>query len=734
MAPRAGTSVGILDQDIGFSLARLFDEYNMDHIPLGKRLDGLPKRDLEHIKHYKAAVNIFGGPMSRKRVLVAPGMETPLKHRIGLYSKATAPPEHPILNSALHIPPPPTKTLTEEETEAKQEEESMSNYRSWMSERKKLRGHLDKMGLSENYLKYKVDKTDLEKRVMYKIVNDTKEKVALTKRKPKPIPLPVKRELPPVPKIASPAPLALQIVDEHVKVNRLRLLDLFKVLDKDKDWKVTKQEFKNATQRANLQISDKEVEDMIVCLDDDINDELDYSELAQGIQIWQKERREKRRKSVLNDSFDSELSGVSFSDSSGHERRRGSTKSGSRKGSGKSMSPVSVETKEKASVIKFESERRESSQSKRRLRISSRNGTRGDSILKSPSPDSLDSPIKPSSPQQGSPRCGSFRSVSRSSTPQYLEVPEIDIEVEQMVLSSDEAMMDLIKHDKEVLRRNKFRKKNGITADDEPCPGVIKIGDKAIDDHCSMSTLCEPTGMSIDRFRQKQLEEYKNVVSLCKERGVVLTKKLLDKVLLYPGDKPYDLLFNNISQPVDSQRQLNFKSSKPTTETAKSKSITAQKSTSHEAVEKEKVKATRSRSRDVLVDRKASYRKTSQVGNNVTKETLSTGKALIKTKVDCWMTFEEYSRLASHYASKFNRLNTKSDENAFWPGQVLQKLRLCMPPYDQAHRTDSSHSIFTSVKDEKKSNPGYNNDISWWPLSDQGYIQNGNIDRFYRRS
>ncbi|XP_050412422.1 uncharacterized protein LOC126827227 [Patella vulgata] len=731
MAPR--TSVGILDQDIGFSLARLFDEYNMDHIPQGKRLDGLPKRDLAHIKHYKAAVNIFGGPLSRKRVLVAPGMETPLKHRIGLYSNETAPREHPILNSALHIPPQPTKILTEEETEAKQGEESMSNYRFWMSERKKLRGHLDNMGLSENYLKYKVNKTDLEKRVMYKMVNDSREKAALYRRKPKPRPPPVKRELPPVPKIASPAPLALQILDEHVKVNRLRLLDLFKVLDKDKDWKVTKKEFKNAMERANLQISDKEVEDMIVCLDDDINDQLDYSELAQGIKIWQKERRENRRKARLNDSFDSELSGVSFSDSSGHERQKGSAKSGSRKGSGKMTSPVPIETTEKASVIQFGTERRESSQSRRRLRISSRNGTRGDSILKSPSPDSLDSPVKSSSPQASS-RGGSIRSVSRSSTPQYLEVPEIDTEVEQMVLSSDEAMVDLIKHDKEVLRRNKFRKKHGITADDEPCPGVIKIGDKAIDDHCSMSTLCEPTGLSIDRFRQKQLEEYKNVVSLCKERGVVLTKKLLDKVLLYPGDKPYDLLFNNISQPVDSQRQLNFKSSKPTTETAKSKTITAQKSTSHEAVEKEKVKATRSRSRDILVDRKASYLKTSQVGNNVTRETLSTGKALIKTKVDCWMTFEEYSRLTSHYASKFNRLNTKSDENAFWPGQVLQKLRLCMPPYNQAHQTDSSHSIFTSVKDTKKSNPGYNNDISWWPLSDQGYIQNGNIDRFYRRS
>ena len=75
--------------DVSFPLHRLYDEYNLDHVPPEKRLDLFKKRNMARVKHYKAAVNVFGGPASRRRILVAPPMETPLKHRLGMYQGKT---------------------------------------------------------------------------------------------------------------------------------------------------------------------------------------------------------------------------------------------------------------------------------------------------------------------------------------------------------------------------------------------------------------------------------------------------------------------------------------------------------------------------------------------------------------------------------------------------------------------------------------------------------------------
>ena len=46
---------------------------------------------------------------------------------------------------------------------------------------------------------------------------------------------------------------------------------------------------------------------------------------------------------------------------------------------------------------------------------------------------------------------------SRSATPQYLSLPEQDIKPEHIVMSSDEAMVDLRKRDREALKTNMMR-------------------------------------------------------------------------------------------------------------------------------------------------------------------------------------------------------------------------------------------------------------------------------------
>ena len=49
-----------------------------------------------------------------------------------------------------------------------------------------------------------------------------------------------------------------------------------------------------------------------------------------------------------------------------------------------------------------------------------------------------------------------------------------------------------------------------------------------------------------------------------------------------------------------------------------------------------------SKSGKVLVDARHAYPMKSSVGGKPQKVTLSTGKAVVHSQVNCWMTFEEY--------------------------------------------------------------------------------------------
>jgi len=71
--------------------------------------------------------------------------------------------------------------------------------------------------------------------------------------------------------------------------------------------------------------------------------------------------------------------------------------------------------------------------------------------------------------------------------------------------------------------------------------------------------------------------------------------------------------------------------------------------------------------------------------------------------------------------------------NAFWPGQLLDKLRLCMPPYDKPELADQTQILFSSVKKEKSVYPGKQRENGAWPLNDQGMYQSGIYDPYARK-
>ena len=59
--------------------------------------------------------------------------------------------------------------------------------------------------------------------------------------------------------------------------------------------------------QAKIPISEVLLEDLILALDIDLNDELDYRELAKGMGLWKLEKRESRKKMLANNSSPSKF-------------------------------------------------------------------------------------------------------------------------------------------------------------------------------------------------------------------------------------------------------------------------------------------------------------------------------------------------------------------------------------------------------------------------------------------
>ena len=247
MSPRGRRD--LLDADISYDMQRLFDPYNFDHISEEDRLKLFKQRNLPHIKHYKAAVKIFGGPPRRTRAIVAPPMETPLKHRLGLYHNQFVPPAAPVLNGSLKPLGEAVKQPSAEEKAQAEEDEKVAKYKSWIGERKKLRNDLENIGLNEEFLARKPNKTELEKRVQSNF-----KAVRLWQPEPPTPPevSPSPKPLPEVPTMVVPPPDGLQLLDKFLTLNRMRLMDLFLLADKDKSWSISREELLNAVSTVSL--------------------------------------------------------------------------------------------------------------------------------------------------------------------------------------------------------------------------------------------------------------------------------------------------------------------------------------------------------------------------------------------------------------------------------------------------------------------------------------------------
>ena len=53
------------------------------------------------------------------------------------------------------------------------------------------------------------------------------------------------------PVVRRPCPLAIRILEKFLQEKKIRLIDLFASVDKDKNWKVSREEFRHAITKVN---------------------------------------------------------------------------------------------------------------------------------------------------------------------------------------------------------------------------------------------------------------------------------------------------------------------------------------------------------------------------------------------------------------------------------------------------------------------------------------------------
>lgn len=157
-----------------YCLPWLFDPNRHDHLPIEEQLQFYKHRNLRTVKIYKIATQMWGMQLKRKRIIEAP----PMEQIVGSSTDDTPidsfkmQKESTMMNSQLKPQLPPEKKPTQAEVNAFAQHQRIEDYKSWIKERKEFRKNLDSMGLSEEWLAKKPDRTALENKVLHRIIQE----------------------------------------------------------------------------------------------------------------------------------------------------------------------------------------------------------------------------------------------------------------------------------------------------------------------------------------------------------------------------------------------------------------------------------------------------------------------------------------------------------------------------------------------------------------------------------
>ncbi|KAJ6668294.1 hypothetical protein lerEdw1_015671 [Lerista edwardsae] len=330
-----------------------------------------------------------------------------------------------------------------------------------------------------------------------------------------------------------------------------------------------------------------------------------------------------------------------------------------------------------------------------------------------------------------------------------LQVPPINTEPDAMHLDWED--MEMVgKRNKEMRRRLKVVYRSGMTVfinlweltQSQQCRKVspiewleqcrmVKTGDRAVDGHCLPSTIEGEMGEVIDKFRLDTHLVYHRCLKTCEALGIPITEKVLKRALLYAGDK--------IVRDGKNIRKLRqpggyYGSVRDVSTDEESSSSSEERRRRRRVPKKKEVKEKQVKESKPLKFRWKSYAEF--------KTLMKSSKLYAPVEIWSVKSFDDGSRpvtprkkstsrlsrdgmsnemIERELRKMYAHLNPLTTPNSFWPGHLLDKLRLCRPEM----QGDEAEALFSLVRPPRPVYPAtYSPDRSW-PINDQRYVTFG---------
>ncbi|XP_010588254.2 EF-hand calcium-binding domain-containing protein 12 isoform X3 [Loxodonta africana] len=248
-----------------------------------------------------------------------------------------------------------------------------------------------------------------------------------------------------------------------------------------------------------------------------------------------------------------------------------------------------------------------------------------------------------------------------------LTVPMTNLQKEARPMTLED-MEDVGKRYRE--RRRRYKHTIPFIQYSERCR-LVRSGNKHFDENCLPSTVHGNMGELINKSRRDNFLVYLQCWKLCESYGLPLTEDVLMKALLYPGDKIVFLKdqVRPIRQP--GGYYSDFKLFTPNQSLLRSQ------------------------------------------GTSVAKKTDKKMPKKIKK-----IRFREFEELTRKLKEKRSSGQQQTHPNFFWPGHLLDKLRLYLPTV----ATDQSLALFSHVQHRPPAYPAMYHPNRWWPMRNMNYV------------
>ncbi|XP_021020380.1 EF-hand calcium-binding domain-containing protein 12 isoform X1 [Mus caroli] len=274
-------------------------------------------------------------------------------------------------------------------------------------------------------------------------------------------------------------------------------------------------------------------------------------------------------------------------------------------------------------------------------------------------------------PLKHSPKEQQATSPSQPRKMDLLKVPEVDTKMEGRPMS-EEDMEDVGRRYRE--RRRQYKLSLPSIQYMENCR-LVRSGTKEFDNHCLPTTISGEMEELLNVTRRDNFLVYLQCWELCEAYGLPLTEEILMRALLYPGDKIITL--------------------------------------------KEEVRPIRQPG-GYYIDQRIVYSlaaRRSPRRHGGKKRDKKTSKKMKK------MHFDDFEELTGKL--KLQRLSPSGTHpNHFWPGHLLDKLRLYLPTVAK----DQSLAIFSCVERKPPVYPAIYHSKNWWPMKNFSYMTQAYYD------